>query len=374
MRLACVDLFCGAGGLTHGLMLQGVPVVAGIDIDGACEHAYEANNGGAKFYQQDVTHTSPDQIMEYFGEAEIQILAGCAPCQPFSTYAQRKREQEPESAVEGTDDVAPLADPRWSLMYEFSRLVEATTPHIVTMENVPTVTKHDVYSDFVAKLKELEYEVSEGIVDCSEYGLPQRRRRQVLLASRLGQIDLMPPGDVETGTVETAIGDLEEIPAGGASESDPFHTAAGLTDINLERIRRSEQGGTWRDWPEELRAACHRKKSGKTYPAVYGRMVAEEPSPTLTTQFYGFGSGRFGHPTQDRAISLREGAILQGFPPSYSFLPEGAQIHFKTMGRMIGNAVPVTLGEIIGRSIREHLDRVAPYGVIARAAAASASA
>jgi DNA (cytosine-5)-methyltransferase 1 len=147
-----------------------------------------------------------------------------------------------------------------------------------------------------------------------------------------------------------------------------------LTEINLKRIRASKQGGTWRDWPEDLRAACHRKASGKTYPAVYGRMVGNEPAPTLTTQFYAFGSGRFGHPTQNRAISLREGAILQGFPESYSFLPEGAKIHFTTMGRMIGNAVPVTLGKIIGRSIREHLAGVTPDGGAAREAAAEAVA
>ena len=372
MRLACVDLFCGAGGLTHGLMLQGVPVVAGIDIDGACEHAYEANNGEAKFYEQDVAETSSEQIEGYFGEADIHILAGCAPCQPFSTYAQRKREDEPEAA--NAEDADSLADPRWSLMYEFSRLVEETAPHIVTMENVPTVTKHDVYSDFVAKLKELEYEVSEGVVDCSEYGLPQRRRRQVLLASRFGEITLISPTHERPKTVEEALEGLEEIQAGEASETDRFHTSAGLSEINLERIRASKQGGTWRDWPEDLRAACHRKKSGKTYPAVYGRMVEDEPAPTLTTQFYGFGSGRFGHPTQNRAISLREGAILQGFPESYSFVPEGSKIHFKTMGRMIGNAVPVTLGEVIGRSIREHLDRVAPDGVIPRESAPSTTA
>lgn len=361
-KLACVDLFCGAGGLTHGLIREGIPVVAGIDIDEACKHAYQENNEGAVFHVQDVNDTTPDQLAGYFGDAEVRILAGCAPCQPFSTYAQRydKREKKEDSP----------ADPRWSLLYEFAGLVEGTMPQIVTMENVPTVTKHEVYSDFVSKLRKLKYEIWEGPVDCSEYGLPQRRRRQVLLASRLGEIELVPPADSKPVSVEEAIGDLEVIPAGGSSESDPFHTAAGLTEINLKRIRVSKQGGTWRDWPEDLRAACHRKASGKTYPAVYGRMVEDEPAPTLTTQFYGFGSGRFGHPTQDRAISLREGAILQGFPESYSFLPKGAKIHFKTMGRMIGNAVPVTLGEIIGRSIREHLDRVAPDSVIAQEAAA----
>lgn len=134
-----------------------------------------------------------------------------------------------------------------------------------------------------------------------------------------------------------------------------LHAASKLSDLNLERIRASRPGGTWRDWPEHLVADCHRRETGRTYPGVYGRMEWDEPAPTLTTQFYGFGNGRFGHPEQDRAISLREGAILQGFPKSYSFLPDGAPVHFKTLGRMIGNAVPVTLGEVIGRSIAAHL-------------------
>ena len=366
MRLACVDLFCGAGGLTRGLINADVPVVAGIDIDEACKHAYEANNEGAVFHIQNVARTKPAELDEYFDGADVRILAGCAPCQPFSTYAQK---YDPYAEDEDSTDA-----PRWALMKEFSRLIASTEPEIVTMENVPTVTKHDVYSEFVAKLEGLGYDVWHDVVDCSQYGLPQKRRRQVLLASRLGEITLIPPTHEEPKTVEEALAGLEEIQAGEVSKTDRFHTSAGLTEINLERIRASKPGGTWRDWPEDLRAACHRKTSGKTYPAVYGRMVEDEPAPTLTTQFYGFGSGRFGHPTQDRAISLREGAILQGFPESYSFVPEGSKIHFKTMGRMIGNAVPVTLGEVIGRSIREHLDRVAHDGVIQRDPVGSISA
>jgi DNA (cytosine-5)-methyltransferase 1 len=111
----------------------------------------------------------------------------------------------------------------------------------------------------------------------------------------------------------------------------------------------------WRDWPKHLVAECHKKKTGKTYPGVYGRMKYDEPAPTLTTQFYGFGNGRFGHPTQARAISLREGALLQGFPPSYSFIPDDEPVQFKPLGRMIGNAVPVDLGRVIGESIIKHV-------------------
>lgn len=347
-EVACVDLFCGAGGLTHGLISEGIPVAAGIDVDPACRHAYETNNA-ARFIEQDVSTTTPEALHALYGKAEIRILAGCAPCQPFSTYAQRY------DAFAEPDD--PADTPRWKLLSHFGRLVQGVLPELVTMENVPTVTRHQVYADFVGSLKDLEYWLWEGVVDCSDHGLPQQRRRQVLLASRFGPIDLVEAthrdGPV---TVKQAIGQQPPLAAGESSVTDALHTAAALSELNLKRIRASKPGGTWRDWPAHLRAKCHKRETGKTYPSVYGRMRGDEPAPTLTTQFFGFGNGRFGHPTQDRAISLREGAILQGFPESYSFLPDGAKIHFRTLGRMIGNAVPVTLGAVIGRSIRQHLD------------------
>ena len=345
--LACIDLFCGAGGLTHGLISEGVPVLAGIDVDATCRHAYEANNR-ARFIRQDVSYTSPEELRALYGGAKVRVLAGCAPCQPFSTYAQRY-----DSFAEPED---PKDTPRWALLNHFARLVEGVGPEIVTMENVPTVERHRVYADFVESLERLEYHVWHGVVDCSAYGLPQQRRRMVLLASRLGEIELVEPThDGKPKTVREAIGALPPLAAGESAATDPLHTAAKLSVLNLERIRASKPGGTWRDWPAHLRAECHQRNTGKTYPSVYGRMEWGMPAPTLTTQFFGFGNGRFGHPKQDRAISLREGAILQGFPESYSFVPRGTKIHFKTLGRMIGNAVPVTLGAIIGRSIQRHL-------------------
>lgn len=337
--VACVDLFCGAGGLTHGLISEGVRVVAGVDVDEACRHPFEANNA-AHFINEDVGHLAPKRLNELFGDAEIRVLAGCAPCQPFSTYAQRY-------------DV--VGSPRWGLLYQFGRLIKATRPDLVTMENVPSVAKHAVFDDFVETLQRIGYHVHQGVVDCSLYGLPQNRRRMVLLASRLGPIDLVAPTHGRPTTVRAAIGRLAPITQGGAHPKDVLHAASKLSDLNLERIRVSRPGGTWRDWPKHLVADCHLRETGHTYPGVYGRMVWDEPAPTLTTQFYGFGNGRFGHPEQDRAISLREGAILQGFPKSYSFIPNGAPVHFKALGRMIGNAVPVTLGEVIGRSIAAHL-------------------
>jgi DNA (cytosine-5)-methyltransferase 1 len=128
-----------------------------------------------------------------------------------------------------------------------------------------------------------------------------------------------------------------------------------LNDLNLKRIRQSQPGGTWRDWDEELLSPCHKKKSGKSYSGVYARMSRDNLAPTITTQFYNYGTGRFGHPEQDRALSLREGALLQTFPPDYEFIDPKMKIYFKSIGTQIGNAVPVRLGYIIGISIIEHI-------------------
>lgn len=341
-RIACVDLFCGAGGLTHGLIQAGVCVVAGVDSDRACEHPYTANHEGVTFHPHDVANLNASEVGKWFGDASVRVLAGCAPCQPFSTYSQRYD-------TKGTE--------RWSLLSHFGRLVNELKPDIVTTENVPTVTKHAVFEDFVATLRGAGYHVWFDVVDCVEYGLPQRRRRTVLLASQHGEIRLRPPIASAAKTVRDVLKGLSALRHGGRDEDDPLHTASRLSPLNYQRIQASKPGGTWRDWPKALVAQCHRKDTGKSYPGVYGRMKWEEPAPTLTTQFYGFGNGRFGHPSQARGLSLREGAILQGFPENYAFVPRGQPIEFKTLGRLIGNAVPVDLGRVIGESIVEHVDR-----------------
>ena len=344
-KIACIDLFCGVGGLTHGLLQEGLPVVAGIDLDPACRFPYEKNNGGARFFERDIEEVTPNEIKELFGDADLTVLAGCAPCQPFSTYAHRYKSDGKEG--------------KWGLLYQFARLAEGSLPDVITMENVPTVVKHDVFHDFVNKLKQLEYKVWHGVVDSSRYGVPQMRRRMVLLASRHGDIEMIMPTHENPRTVRQAIGSLKSIDAGESTPDDKLHASSTLTEKNLKRIKASKPGGTWRDWPEDLIAKCHRAESGRTYPSVYGRMEWDKPAPTMTTQCYGYGNGRFGHPEQDRAISLREAAILQSFPCGYAFIPQDEKVSFTTLGRLIGNAVPVDLGRAIARSINQHLASIA---------------
>lgn len=342
--VSCVDLFCGAGGLTHGFVLEGLPVVAGIDMDPACRFPYEANNN-ARFLEQDISKISVTELEALFGDAALKILAGCAPCQPFSTYAQRYE-------LDGKDG-------KWGLLYHFARLAEGANPDVITMENVPTVEKHAVFHDFVDTLRRLDYKVWFDVVDSSHYGVPQTRRRMVLLASKHGDIKMLEPTHVKPKSVRQAIGRLRPLRAGEAAPKDKLHVTATLSDKNLQRIKVSKPGGTWRDWPEHLVADCHRTESGRTYSGVYARMEWDKPAPTMTTQCYGFGNGRFGHPEQDRAISLREAAILQSFPLDYAFMPEDGEVSFKVLGRLIGNAVPVDLGRAIARSIKAHVASIA---------------
>lgn len=339
-KICAIDLFCGAGGLTRGLEKVGINVALGVDIDPACEYPYTKNNNAA-FKLKSVNDVCGSELNSLYGDAEIKLLAGCAPCQTFSSYNQKATEN----------------DKRWWLLVEFLRLVQETKPELITMENVPGLLGRKVFLDFVKTLLALNYYVNYQVVNCADYGLAQQRNRLVLMASKYGGIKILSPNECsfKCRTVRHAIGNLSPLEAGAVCSNDPMHQSAALTEINRERILCSKPGGTWRDWPEELVAKCHKKRSGKTYPSVYGRMRWDEPAPAITTQFFGFGNGRFGHPEQCRAISLREGAILQGFPKRYKFTPPNEKISKKIVGRLIGNAVPVRLGEVIGKSFIKHL-------------------
>ena len=344
MPVTAVDLFCGAGGLTRGLLDAGIHVAAGIDFDQNCEYAYQHNNQ-AQFLHERVEDVNRDTILRYYPENDIKVLVGCAPCQPFSSHTNKYKK--------GLN--APR-DERWFLLNHFARLVEEVRPDVISMENVPQLSKQQIFEDFVSKLQALNYHVSWSVVFCPDYGIPQRRNRLVLLASRYGDISLMAPTHTPENyrTVRNAIGNILPIVAGENNEVDRLHCSSRLNALNMRRIQSSRPGGTWRDWNEDLLCACHKKDSGSTYASVYARMEWDQPSPTITTEFYNYGTGRFGHPEQDRALSLREGALLQTFPADYEFLPDGA-FSFKQIGKMIGNAVPVRLGEIIGETILDHL-------------------
>lgn len=336
-----IDLFSGIGGLTYGFKSAGLNVIAGIDNDSTCAYGYETNNK-TKFLLRDINDVSSKDIEELFGEAEIKVLAGCAPCQPYSKLNPRGTTHK---------KLAPLS--------KFASLIRSTKPHVVSMENVSGLCdteKYPVFSEFLAALEDLHYHYDFRVINTADYGVPQNRVRLVLLASRLGPISIPRPTHKTHITLREAIGDLPRIRDGEINDEDPLHYASKLNDLNQKRIKATpKNGGTQKSWPEELLLACHKKESGKTFSSVYGRMWWDRPGSTMTTQCNGLGNGRHGHPDQNRAISLREAARIQTFPDSYIFYDAESGLKYGDVAKFIGNAVPVRLGEVLGRSILSHI-------------------
>lgn len=335
-----VDLFCGVGAISHGFHRVNFKIKAGYDLDANCRYAFETNNN-ACFHERDVSTLTGAEVRKHFSGRLPSVLVGCAPCQPFSTYKQRYAE-----------------DPQWDLVPRFAEIAVECAPDYISMENVPRLLEYKdgvVFGSFKRTLEAAGYTVWFNVVSAEEYGVPQTRRRLVVIATKNGGVASPELWTTSALTVRETIAHLPKLNAGEACQNDPLHRASSLSSTNLKRIRASKPGGSWRDWPAELVAECHKRTSGRTYPSVYGRMEWDKPSPTITTQAFGFGNGRFGHPEQDRAISLREAAILQSFPEDYKFVPSDKVASMKETGRWIGNAVPVRLAEAIAKGITTHM-------------------
>lgn len=349
-QFSVIDLFCGVGGLTHGFQNIGFDVVAGIDFDKSCKYAYETNNNSS-FKHRDISNLKSSEIELTFPEGKRKILIGCAPCQPFSVFNKKN------SAT-----ITKENDQRWRLLYDFSQLIKSVRPEIISMENVPflkSFREGKVLNDFVKTLEEEGYHISCNIFDAQYYGVPQRRQRLVLLGSLHGKIEMIPyTHSDKTITVREVIGDLPKIEAGEISNSDPLHRSRKLQDLNLTRIKSTPEGGGWEDWEEELVSECHKRESGKGFGSAYGRMSWDTVAPTMTTYCTGYNNGRFGHPDQDRAISIREAALIQSFPTDYDFINPNVRFSLSRIAKHVGNAVPVLLGEAIARSVEKHIQEI----------------
>ena len=332
------DFFCGAGGLTRGLLDAGIEVIAGFDNDEHCRLTYEHNNPGVRFVQEDMRKIGPINLsLKCQSEQYNDLLfAGCAPCQPFSP--QHKGNKQRHDAT---------------LLGKFARLVETVLPGYVLIENVPGIARVPGFSTFRRFLKMLtanNYGCDYRVLDAKYYGVPQNRRRLVLLAARNRQPSLPEPkyGN-QRRPFRTVRQTISHFPAIDAGEQHPDilnHLAAPITELNLKRLRSTpHDGGDRRSWPEHLRLECH-KGDYKGHTDVYGRMHWDDPAPALTGRCHSISNGRYGHPTQDRAISLREAAALQSFPDGYEFF--GYKTH---IAKQIGNAVPVRLAEQIGKHL-----------------------
>lgn len=336
--MKAIDFFCGAGGLTRGLLDAGINVIAGFDSDEKCRVTYEHNNPGAQFLSSDIREISLQDLTKLARTSDFDgmLFSGCAPCQQFSQ--QRKGKERRHDAT---------------LLSEFGRLVESALPGQVLIENVAGIAKVPGYSTFHRFLRLLRvngYQYVYDVLNAKCYGVPQNRRRLVLIAMR-GLKPSLPKQKYGTSQrpFRTVRQSISHFPAMDAGETHPDilnHEAASIIPLNLERLRHTpHDGGDRRAWPARLRLDCHNGDyTGHT--DVYGRMAWDAPAPTLTGRCHSISNGRYGHPVQDRAISLREAAALQSFPDEYVFFESKRNVALQ-----IGNAVPVRLAEELGKHI-----------------------
>ena len=352
-RVKVFDFFSGCGGASQGFQDAGMDIVFGLDFAADARQSFMRNFPSAEFVFEDIRKVDENDVQSLVERQRPSpiLFCGCAPCQPFT-------KQNTFRPAHDEDDRVPL-------LTEFLRFIERCKPDIVFVENVPGIqnvaANSEPFGGFLRGLKEAGFcdPPACASVSLRRYGVPQRRRRLLLLASRHGEIDLPPkshgPGTASPAytTVRDCIGDLPEIKASETDLVVPNHQAAGLSPLNLQRIRATPEGGGNRDWPEHLRLPCHRKSEG--YSDVYGRMFWDKPASGLTTRCISYSNGRFGHPSQNRAISVREAACLQTFPMEFRF--SGS---LNSMARQIGNAVPVRVTSAVGRHVAKHLAEANP--------------
>lgn len=331
--IKAVDLFCGCGGFSEGLSHAGLDVVGGFDNNESLRFAYEQAHAGSKFNCADLYSLPSDDVARCYGDSKLRLLAASPPCQGFSS----------------ANPYISLGDPRRGLIGEVLRLVQDIRPEFIAIENVPSFANSQELLSFMDAILRLGYQVSTKIVSCDELGLPQKRRRFILLASLLGQPYLL---DLCAGrkSVRDAIGHLPVISAGETCKSDRYHRAAGVSDINLNRLKATPEGGGYECWPADLRLDVQNTVS-YSYKDAYSRGRYDEASSTVTSKFAQVGSGRSYHPEQPRAFSLREIALLQGFGAAREFVEPSRDIVMSEISLMIGNAVPPVLGEYIGECL-----------------------
>jgi DNA (cytosine-5)-methyltransferase 1 len=338
-----IDFFCGIGGTTKGFQNAGIDIKRGIDVDPTCQETYDKNCCPSKFILKNINDLEARDVLAdiTLKQDDLVLFAACAPCQPFSRHNRFSEN-----------------DNRANLILTFAELVKDLVPDIIFIENVPGMlkgAKREIFEEFVRILEsdDLDYKCNWNLVDAKDYGVPQKRDRLILLASRLGEISfpLKTHGNnlEPYVTVKDAISKYPPIGAGETDVNIPNHITRNLSKLNLKRmIHTPKNGGSRKDWPKDLWLKCHLDKNSG-HQDVYGRMHWNKPAPTLTCKCSSLSNGRFGHPEQNRAISLREAATLQTFPEDFIFY--GNKTH---IARHIGNAVPPLIAEIFGRSIVSH--------------------
>lgn len=349
-----VDLFCGAGGLTLGLKRAGFNVVAGVESNSETAKTYEANHLGTKSLVKDVKEVKGKEIFELAGTRSIDLLAGCPPCQGFSQLTEKYKRY----------------DSRNGLVLEMARIVEEMKPKMVMMENVPCiVTKgKSILNEFVGRLKKLGYFVKMDVLQMADYGVPQSRKRFVLLGGLGFEIPLPEPthGAKENGknklkswvTIREVIGNMPKPVTlsyaikNGGPEKFHWHVIRDLKPISIERLKAIKAGENRTVLPERLRPKCHRRRD-KGFRNVYGRMRWDKVSPTITSGCTTPCMGRFGHPKETRTISIRESALIQTFPRNYRFKTKYMDVSCD----LVGNALPYKFAKILAKACLEAMVR-----------------
>lgn len=337
------DFFSGCGGTSRGFADAGMSPVLAVDWEEDALATFRANFPNARTICGDVRGIATSDIDVLFPSPRQRcaLLCACSPCQPFSKQNRHKSD----------------GDDRRSLIGEIERFLRRFRPELVFLENVPASIKlvgrqRTGLTPMLDLLRGLGYHIDARVLDAADYGVPQSRKRAIVMASLLGPIHLPEPthgaGRLPYRTVRDAIGTLPPLLAGGSHVEIDAHVAARLSETNLRRIKASVPGGTWRNWPAELQLACHATVGG--YTDVYGRLVWDLPAPSLTTRCISYSNGRYGHPKQNRAISAREAAHLQSFHEDFRFI--GGLV---SVARQIGNAVPVALARSVGRAFADHV-------------------
>lgn len=326
-KFNAIDIYSGSGAVTEGLKAEGITVLAAVDNDPIACETYRLNHPEVHLCKTDIRTLNPTDIrvsIDFSGQLDLLIV--CAPCQPFSSQ-NRKR----------TPD-----DPRADLVLESLKFVKEFEPTIVFFENVPGIANSEPLVSLRQKLATLGYFLGEPKnLNAADCGVPQRRERCIMLAARrVEQVEafyasITPLPNV---TVRQTIGSLRQLCSGERDPKDPLHFARNHQSLTLQRLQHiPKDGGSRSSLPAELELECHKGRNND-FPDVYGRMRWDDVAPTLTTGCTDVTKGRFAHPRDNRAISLREAALLQSFPPHYRFFGNSGQI-----ARQIGNAVPVNM-------------------------------
>jgi DNA (cytosine-5)-methyltransferase 1 len=337
MELLSIDIFSGCGGLSEGMHQADFKTQIAFEIDEIASKAYQLNHPDTTIITKDIRKVSIAEIKQKLNGKTIHLLAGCPPCQGFSSIRRLNR-------------ATPVDDDRNNLIMEYVRLVRALKPYTIMMENVPGLIHYDLFKKAVKILtEELKYFIDFKVVNVKDYGVPQSRKRLVLVGSRLGKITVAKPIE-EKSTVRTTIG---ELPTPDQS-NDPIHKIFPFHNpIIQKRIELTpKNGGSRKDLPKEFELKCH---TGENigFHDVYGRLRWDDYSTTITGGCLNPSKGRFLHPEQDRNISAREAALLQSFPIDYKF---PLDISKASLALMIGNALPPKFSFYQSKNIKNHIE------------------